>query len=90
MIEAPPDSGPPYSGVGDRHLESRTPRQNGRVRSPRRQPLLNSAGLVSLVQYVALVPIVAWDGTAPWRVARVVGVSMLTALVVWLRMLPVL
>ena len=91
MIEAPPASGPtrssqpgsgqPGSGAGNRHQDSRTPRQNGRDRSPVRWRSLESAA--ALVQGAALVPIVAWDGTATWRVARVVAISAVTASVIW-------
>jgi uncharacterized membrane protein len=90
MIEAPPGPGPrrsgqphsaqPGSGAGDRHLASRTPRQNGRDRSPLRGRALESAAAV--VQGAALIPIVAWDGTVPWRVARVIAVSAVTASVI--------
>jgi pimeloyl-ACP methyl ester carboxylesterase len=86
MVEAPPGSGPTRSDQldsdwGNRHLDSRTPRQNGRNRSPRTERSLDSA--VALVQGAALIPIVAWDGTALWRVARVVAVSAVTASVIW-------
>jgi uncharacterized protein len=79
MIEAPP--GQPDSGAGDRHLDSRTPRQSGRDRGPRTERSLDS--VVALVQGAALIPIVAWDGTALWRVARIVAVSAVTASVIW-------
>ena len=93
MIEAPPGpgssgsgepaSGQPGFGAGDRHPGSRTPRQNGRRRGLRMGRPVDSA--LALVQGAALIPIVAWDGTASWQVARVVAVSAVTALIVSLQ-----
>jgi pimeloyl-ACP methyl ester carboxylesterase len=46
---------------------------------------LRFVGTLSLIQGIALAAIVAWDGTAFWRVARVIGVLALTAIVVRLQ-----
>ena len=74
MIQAPP-----VSGAERRGTAGGTPRK----RVTRRRLLLRFAGTVSLIQGIALAAIVMWDGAALWRIARVIGVLGVTAVVVW-------
>ena len=93
MIEAPPGSAPSRpdhtghgqhgSGAADRRRDGRTKRQKDREGDPGRGRSLDSS--VALVQGAALLLIVAWDGTAAWRVARVLTVAAVTALIVSLQ-----
>ena len=75
MIEAPAGSRPVVPGL------ERTPGEHGRSRDLS----LSSAGLTALLQGAALMAMVAWDGTAWWRVARVAAVSVTTMSVVSLQ-----
>lgn len=75
MIEALAGTGRRASG-----LES-TAGEHGRSQGP----FLRSAGLAALLQGIALMAIVAWDGTAWWRVTRVAAVAIATAAVVSLQ-----
>lgn len=77
MIETPPASDTirvekaPHPSRSEPKTGARTP--------------LSAGVMVALLQGIALIPVVAWDGTGQWRVARALAVAAMTAVVIGLQ-----
>ena len=77
---------PPVSGADRRYMARATTHHvsnRGHVGVDRRRRSPRFAGTLSMTQGTVLAAVVAWDGTAFWRIARVLAVLALTAVVVW-------